>query len=117
MIKYPISKTGNIKYLEVFKIFVLISFFYAIISNLNSTLILNNILVYFAYLIVGVLIFLVVYVNVIEISEILKNKLWFLLQIYQVKLKNVYYRYTDLVNNLFFKDLRNINLKFCVVRC
>ena len=37
MFKSPITKTGDIRYFEFIKLFVLVSFFYAFISNLTNS--------------------------------------------------------------------------------
>jgi len=117
MLKNPISKTGNIRYLEILKIFVLISFLYAFISDFKSFELLNNVLIYIGYLLVLILLIIVIYVNIIELNDLVKTKLWFLLQIYKVKIKSMFTEKTTIFRSLFFTDKKNINLKLCIIRC
>ncbi len=119
MIKAPITKTGDIKYFELIKIFVLVSFFYAFSSFLTdqsslvlgtqSILVLNliNILVTFVVLFVS-------YGDVVELIEIIKSfaiKL-IIMPVIEVKevIVNTVSSFTEYISNKTF-------LSLCVIRC
>jgi len=120
MIKAPITKTGDIRYFEFIKIFVLVAFFVALITSFTEsgsyTLHVNPI--------VGFMIFMILfsYMLIVSIYEdakivvcILKEVIITFIPVYFLDLVKTVNKAVVKLKTLFITDLSQANL--CVVRC
>ena len=120
MIKAPITKTGEIRYLEFIKIFVLVSFFIALIMTFIdqpqyilqvSPVITGNVL---SVLVVSSLLSTIL-TDLKAIVLLLKEVIITYIPVYYINTKEQFIEFITLFISIFKPDL--LQSKLCVVRC
>ena len=120
MIKAPITKAGDIRYFEFIKIFVLVAFFVALLTNFTES---GN---YFLNVnpMIGIVVFTTIFGYMLSFSiyedtkivlGILKEVIITFIPIYFVKLLTSVRNIVIKHKTLFISDLSQA--KLCVVRC
>ena len=122
MIKAPISKTGEIKYLEFIKISILILFFYALFSvNIEKVSYSFHYATSVNILIVNIVVFaLFIFTLFLELIELFKIIRKYIIKSIPLCIF-VYDIYEDMISTIkeFINNLNNSNshIKLCVIRC
>ena len=121
MIKAPISKTGDIRYFEFIKIFILVSFFYALFSMFSELRQYNLITInsYVVNIILLLMLIIPIIALVIEASEIIKSIRSFIITYIEVNTRffiDVNFFVNDVIKTLVLNSTKSYQM-LCVVRC
>ena len=120
MIKAPITNTGEIRYFEFIKIFVLVSFFYGLFSIFSSldSFTITNASIYTIYLIYCLMMVIPVITLISEAIQLLKTIKSFVIEMIHLNTRVIVYIKEVAIE---FTSMINISLtnykKLCVIRC
>lgn len=120
MIKNPITNTGEVRYFEIFKIFLLLSFFYAFSSVLTDKnfLLVSQASVYLVLTLFGLLTLIMSIVVVQESISLFRLLKSFTIQFIQFRVVVVMKEITVVIHRLQELPLFiNSHLRLCVVQC
>lgn len=119
MIKSPITTKGRVKYFEIVKIFLLLSFFYAfssILTDKNSMMV-SQASIYFVFTLFGLLTLIISIVSVQETINLFKLMKSYTLHFIQFKGVIVLKKGTIIISKLHELTLfNNTHLTLCVIQ-
>ena len=122
MFKSPITKTGDIRYFEFIKLFVLVSFFYAFISNISnsSSFVYQTSPLWLSVVIYSLIVISALVASCVELFNIMNIIKGFVVNVITISSTNVTIR-MSLVTKYIKTGINHLSCpnhqKLCVVRC
>lgn len=119
MIRQPITKSGDIRYFELFKISFLVAFFFALIANILEDITISSMVVHSSsWILIVLYVGQFVILTIQDVLQMLDQVVSYIFETYLQPLKEIHLRRKEiLLSQRVFRFQSKRYLQFNVIRC